>query len=95
MTEFGLTILYKDAVWRKAKPVPDALPSVEREDDYGTRIRYSNYGDRTSPWGWEMDHYPVPRSLGGSDDLSNLRPLHHRTNASHGGFLGGLLGLGR
>ena len=33
-----------------------------------------NPGDR-----WELDHR-VPRSRGGTNDLSNLRPLHRRCN---------------
>ena len=61
----------------------------------GRAIRFSDYGDRNSEFGWEFDHYPIPASLGGSDDIFNLRPLHCTTNASLGGLLGAETGLSR
>lgn len=80
----------RHAVWSKGHIIPDADPAIWRKDDYGDVIRYSDYGDRSSPFGWEKDHI-VESALGGSDDLYNLRPLHYRTNASHGGLLAALL----
>lgn len=59
-------------------------------DAFGNIIRFSHYGDRTSAYGWEIDHI-VPVAVGGSGDLTNLRPLHFRQNASFGGLLGGFL----
>lgn len=78
------------AVWAKGRRIPGWDENVWRLDDYGNRICYFNYGDRNSEWGWELDHYPTAKSLGGSDDISNLRPLHCRKNASLGGILGGM-----
>ena len=66
-------------------------PAVWRHDANGNPIKYSEYGNRNSQYGWEMDHYPIPASLGGSDDIFNLRPLHCIANASHGGLLGAAL----
>ncbi|HEX4273315.1 MAG TPA: hypothetical protein VHZ32_18125 [Rhizomicrobium sp.] len=85
----------KLAVWSKGATIfqngVHHDPAIWRHDAHGNVIRYSDYGDRNSKYGWEFDHYPLPASLGGNDDLSNLRPLHYAANASHGGILGGLL----
>jgi hypothetical protein len=94
---FGLGAIEtkKLAVWSKGKPIfqngTQYDPAVWRHDDHGNVIRFSDYGDRNSKYGWEMDHYPLPSALGGGDDLPNLRPLHCTANASHGGILSGLL----
>ncbi len=61
-----------------------------RHDEFGNLIRFSDYGNRQSPYGWEIDHRH-PKALGGSSLLSNLRPLHHRANSTMGGILGGIL----
>lgn len=81
----------KMLVWSKAREVQGKDPSLFRMDDYGYIILYSAHGDRASAYGWEMDHI-VPKALGGSDDYTNLRPLHHFMNASLGGQLGTILG---
>lgn len=36
---------------------------------------------RRSPLGLTVDHV-VPRSMGGGDDITNLRPAHHHCNTS-------------
>ena len=61
-------------------------PDVWREDDYGDLMARSAHGNRYSGHGWEIDRFPVPRSAGGLDALSNLRPLHWRTNAARKRF---------
>ncbi|MET3892761.1 hypothetical protein ABIE41_003837 [Bosea sp. OAE506] len=73
-------------VFGKGRPDPNLDPAVWRRDDFGNLIRRSDYGDRSSPYGWEIDHIR-PQALLGSDDLTNLRPLHCRANASLGGSL--------
>lgn len=78
--------LLRPAVWAKAAWISPLDPDLG-QDVHGNFIRYSAYGDRTSPHGWEIDH-EIPACVGGSDALWNLRPIHWRKNASDGGVLG-------
>lgn len=77
----------KEAVWRKGRALHHKNPAIWRVDEYGNLIKYTSYGDRQCSYGWEMDHYPVPKSKGGLDIIENLRPLHWRINAGLGGLL--------
>lgn len=81
----------KRAVWEKGTPIPGCDASEWRYDTFGNVLCFGAYGDRSSRWGWEIDHYPTPVSLGGTNNLANLRPLHCSANASLGGALGGIL----
>jgi hypothetical protein len=81
----------KRTVWEKGIPLPDQDPAIYRYDAFGKVIRFSDYGDRSSEYGWEIDHYPIPVALGGTDDISNMRPLHCGINASLGGGLAHIL----
>lgn len=82
-------------VWAKGSPIfQNGLhydAAVWRRDANGSVIKFSEYGNRDSQYGWEMDHFPIPKALGGSDDVANLRPLHYVANAAHGGILGAAL----
>ena len=80
----------RHSVWAKGRIIPGHDPAVWRYDDYGYLIRFADYGDRSSDYGWEIDHI-LPTVLMGDDTLANKRPLHCRKNASLGGVLGGLL----
>ena len=51
------------AAWAKANPIAGQDPSVFRLDDFGRWMRFSDYGDRTSHFGWEIQ---------GSGDLADL-----------------------
>ncbi|UKK83834.1 HNH endonuclease [Sphingopyxis sp. BSN-002] len=59
-------------------------------DDFGNVIRWENYGQTDSEYGWEVDHIQ-PSALGGQNHFGNLRALHWRANRSLGGFLGNAL----
>lgn len=78
-------------IWNKAIVVENYDSAKYRKDACGAWIRYSDYGDRTSPFGWEVDHIcPVSylESRGVSrdkiDDERNLRPFNWRNNSSKG-----------
>lgn len=79
----------KIAAWNRASVVPGYDPGHARKDAFGSWIVWSEYGNRDSQWGWEIDHR-TPTALGGSDRLNNLRALHWRNNAGLGGVLGSL-----
>jgi hypothetical protein len=81
-----------DAVFRRARVIDDIHEVLGiRHDCYGNQIRRSAHGNRDHPMGWEIDHI-FPQSLGGSDDLTNLQPLHWRANVAKSdmSFLSGL-----
>ena len=69
------------AVWAKGRIVANNDPNVWRQDVFGNWIGWSHYGNRDSPYGWEIDHI-IPVSRGGSDAIFNLRPLQWEANAS-------------
>jgi hypothetical protein len=83
----------RNAVWLKGTPI-DGYDSLEwRRDFEGHAIRWSDYGDQSSVYGWQIDHI-VPEVVGGGDYLDNLRPRHWRSNQAAGGALSSALALG-
>lgn len=71
----------KRAVCGKGKIAGTNDPNVWRLDECGAWMHYPSHGNRNSQYGWEIDHIK-PSSQGGSDDVSNLRPLQWQNNAS-------------
>jgi len=68
-------------VWLKAIVVAGYDSNLWRKDQYGAWIGRGYYGDRNSQYGWEIDHIR-PKSHGGGDELSNLRPLQWENNVA-------------
>lgn len=69
------------AVWEKGFKDSQNDSSVWRKDQCGAWIGRNHYGDRNNQYGWEIDHI-TPEADGGGDELSNLRPLQWKNNAS-------------
>ena len=67
-------------VWNKGRITPGNDPNAWRQDQCGAWIGRQFYGNRNSQYGWEIDHI-TPVERGGTDDLSNLRPLQWGNNA--------------
>ncbi|HAA14934.1 MAG TPA: HNH endonuclease [Cytophagales bacterium] len=68
----------KRQVWNKAKKVVGKDPKDYRLDPYGNEIYYYSYG-KNSDKGWEIDHIK-PKSLRGSDHITNLQALKTSVN---------------
>ncbi|TLX84550.1 MAG: HNH endonuclease [Thaumarchaeota archaeon] len=68
------------SVWAKGTVVDGNDPSLWRKDECGAWIFRSHYERRTSVYGWVIDRI-TPLSEGGTDELSNLRPLHWENTA--------------
>ena len=83
LADFARRDRRKLVAWNHAALIPGRDGNEWRMDDYGCRIRFSDYGDRESDFGWEIDHI-VPLARGGLDIDSNLRALYWAVNASRG-----------
>ena len=63
-------------VWEKGTVVKGFNKGKYRKDQCGAWIKRDKYGERSSSYGWEIDHI----SPGGTDTLGNLRPLQWQNN---------------
>ena len=78
-------------IWEKGLTDDKYNPDFVRKDACGAWMIRGLYNNRTSPFGWEVDHiYPesklkdmnVPQQK--IDDICNLRPLNWHNNVSKG-----------
>ncbi len=80
-------IVFTDAeildVWKKATEVAGVDSNVFRQDYAGAWIRYADYGNRNSQYGWEIDHL-MPLSQGGEEIITNYLPLQWQNNVRKG-----------
>ena len=72
-----------NGAWENATKVDNFDPNQFRKDPCGAWIIRNHYGQRTSIYGWEVDHV-YPQSLGGGDDSDNLRAMQWENNLSKG-----------
>jgi len=71
-----------EQVWKKATYVSaENEKNGFRKDQCGAWIQRNKYGNRNSTYGCEIDHI-TPVSRGGTDSVSNLRPLQWENNAA-------------
>ena len=71
----------KRAAWARTTPVSDQPNAWEfRKDCRGNLIRYADFGNRHSPFGWELD-YIVSLAFGGTGHSDNLQALHWKHNS--------------
>jgi hypothetical protein len=72
-----------NSAWERATKVDNFDSNQFRKDSCGAWIIRSHYGQRDSVYGWEVDHV-YPQSMGGGDDLENLRAMQWENNMSKG-----------
>lgn len=72
----------KRSAWSRTSPVGGHTNAWEfRKDRLGNMVRWADYGNRKSPFGWELD-YVEPKSVGGNNSPDNLQALHWRATAA-------------
>jgi len=72
-----------NSAWERATKVDNFDSNQFRKDACGAWIIRSHYGQRDSVYGWEVDHV-YPQSMGGGDDMENLRAMQWENNMSKG-----------
>ena len=68
-------------VWNKGFIITGYSPSLYLRDRFGAAMCFSDYGNRNSAYGWEIDHI-IPADKGGTDDYNNLEPLNWKNNTT-------------
>ena len=76
----------KKEVWEKGLAIPEYSPEIWRWDKYAAPMKWADFGDRKSKYGWEIDHIK-PVIHYGNDSIDNLQPLNWKNNADKGDLL--------
>lgn len=64
------------AIWSKAAPIPGCDKAIWRCDDQGRVIRWADYDDRFSRYGWTVVRAPGEGRLAQTLGMSTARPVH-------------------
>ena len=73
----------KRAAWARTSPVSGQPNAWEfRRDCLGNLVRYTDFGNRHSPFGWELDVITRLASAGQGPD--NVQALHWKVSAASG-----------
>ena len=65
----------KRAAWARTSPVSATNAWEFRKDCLGNTVRYQDFGNRRSPFGWELDYI-------GSQEPANLQALNWKAVAA-------------
>jgi hypothetical protein len=65
----------KRAAWARTSPVSSANAWDIRKDFLGNMVRYTDFGNRHSPFGWELEYV-------GSRDPENLHAMNWKAVAA-------------
>jgi len=72
----------KRAAWARTSPVTGQPNAWEfRRDCLGNLVRYSDFGNRHSPFGWELELITKLAAAGQGAD--NVQALHWKVSAAH------------
>jgi hypothetical protein len=69
------SILEIAEVWQKGIKIPDYSPDIWRLDGFGGLIKYSEYSNTNSQYGWKIEN-ENPVSNGGNLTDEVLKPLN-------------------
>ncbi|MDR6626988.1 hypothetical protein J2728_003315 [Caulobacter segnis] len=64
--------------WERCARIPGCDKAIWRQDAQGRVIRWSDFGDRFSRYGWEMISRPRPGVLGRALAVRRLEAVHWR-----------------
>jgi hypothetical protein len=64
--------------WERCARIPGCDKAVWRQDGEGRVIRWSDFGDRFSRYGWEAVSRPRPGVLGRALSAKRLEAIHWR-----------------
>ena len=70
-------------IWETARAIEGIDARMVRKDPCGAWIVKDKFGISDNEFGWEIDHI-FPLSMGGDDNLANLRAMHCANARSKG-----------